>query len=92
MRIISKGFLRKDTKAFKPDPETGKWRGANTKNGNFGTIKPGWAGELMIDNQPHKLEIWTFDTRWGQQSLFYKLSNIKTAEKAEEDHDRSTEF
>lgn len=92
MREISNGFLKKDNKAFKPDKETGKWIGAKTKNGQFATIKPGWACELMIDNQPHKIEIWAFNTRWGVQSLFYKLYNIKTAKKAEGDHDRSTEF
>ena len=92
MKEISSGFIRKDAKAFKPAPDTGRWRGATTKNGQFATIKPGWSCELMIDNQPHKLDIWAFDTRWGQQSLFYKLYNTKTAEKAKGDHDRSTEF
>tara|TARA_R100000458_G_C8141871_1_gene152730 strand:+ start:61 stop:339 length:279 start_codon:yes stop_codon:yes gene_type:complete len=92
MKEISNGFLKKDTKAYKPDKKTGKWRGATTKNGNFATIKPGWTGELMIDNQPHKIEIWAFNTRWGVQSLFYKLHNIKTAEKAKEGYDRSSEF
>ena len=92
MKEISNGFLKKDTKAYKPDKETGKWRGVTTKNGNFATIKPGWTGELMIDKQPHKIEVWAFNTRWRVQSLFYKLSNIKTAEKAEEKNDKSSEF
>ena len=92
MKEISNGYLKKDTKAFKPDPETGKWKGAKTKNGQFATIKPGWTCDLMIDKQPHKLEVWAFNTRWGQQSLFYRLHYNKQAKKAEEFHDKSTEF
>ena len=49
MKEVSKGFLKKNTKAYKPDKDTGKWRGATTKNGNFATIKPGWNGELKIN-------------------------------------------
>lgn len=83
-QIISKGFARKDTKAFKPDPETGKWKGAETKNGNFATIKPGWNAEFKINGKNHKLELWAFNTRWGQQSMFFKLHKVKD-EKSLED-------
>ena len=92
MKEISNGFLKKDTKAYKPDKETNKWIGARTKNGQFATIKPGWTGEVTINKKSHTIEIWAFNTRWGVQSLFYKLFNIKTAEKAEEGYDRSSEF
>jgi len=92
VKKIASGFLRKDTKAFKPDPETGKWRGAETKNGDFATIKPGWHGDLSINNESYKIEIWAFNTAWGQQSLFYKISDNKTIENTEEDYDRSAEF
>ena len=74
---VADGFLKKDTKAFKPDPETGKWRGAETKNGNFATIKPGWYGEIDINGKKHKLELWAFNTRWGVQSMFFKLHKVK---------------
>ena len=37
-KIVSEGFLNKNTKAMRPDPESGKWRGAKTKGGQFGTI------------------------------------------------------
>ena len=88
MKEISNGFLKKDTKAYKPDKKTGKWRGVTTKNGNFATIKPGWTGEVMINKKSHTIEVWAFNTRWGVQSLFYKLhENTK-----EEDYDRSSEF
>ena len=89
MREVSNGFLKKDTKAFKPDKETGRWRGVTTKNGQFATIKPGWTGEVMIDKKPHTIEIWAFNTRWGVQSLFYKLHENTNKE---EIHDRSSEF
>tara|TARA_R100001082_G_scaffold107467_1_gene81395 strand:- start:989 stop:1258 length:270 start_codon:yes stop_codon:yes gene_type:complete len=89
MKEISKGFLRKDTKAYKPDKKTGKWRGVTTKNGAFATINPGWNGELKIDGKPYKIEVWAFNTRWGVQSLFYKIIENTTEE---EDHDRSSEF
>ena len=52
-QIISKGFAKKDTKAYKPDKETGKWRGAETKNGNYETIKPGWTAEFKINGKKH---------------------------------------
>jgi len=89
MKEISKGFLRKDTKAYKPDKETGKWRGVTTKNGSFVTIKPGWSGDLVLNNKKHTIEIWAFNTRWGVQSLFYKIIEQS---KEEENHDRSSEF
>ena len=89
MKEVSKGFLRKDTKAYKPDKETGKWRGVSTKNGSFATIKPGWNGELKIDGKPYKIEIWAFNTRWGVQSLFYKIIEDT---KSKEQYDRSSEF
>ena len=41
-QLISDGFLNKNTKAFRPDKETGKWKGATTQGGNFATILPGW--------------------------------------------------
>ncbi len=90
MKEISNGFLRKDTKAYKPDKETGKWRGVATKNGSFTTIKPGWTGEVTINKKKHIIEVWSFDTRWGVQSLFYKLYEETNNE--EEAYDRSSEF
>ena len=47
-KIVSEGFLNKNTKAMRPDKETGKWRGAKTANGNFGTIKPLWSNTIKI--------------------------------------------
>ena len=49
MKEVSCGFLKKDAKAYRPDKETGKWRGGKTKNGSFDTIKPGWSSEINID-------------------------------------------
>ena len=83
-QLVKEGFLKKDTKAFKPDPETGKWRGAETKNGNFATIKPGWVGEFDVNGKRHKLELWAFNTRWGVQSMFFKLHKVKNEEKLED--------
>ena len=83
-QIISEGFVKKDTKAFKPDPETGKWRGAETKNGNFATIKPGWITDFKVNGKKHKLELWAFNTRWGQQSMFFKLHKIKDEDNLED--------
>ena len=88
MREVSNGFLKKNTKAFRPDKDTGKWIGAKTKNGQFATIKPAWTGEAIIDKKPHIIEIWAFNTKWGVQSLFYKLYQTTK----EEEHDRSSEF
>ena len=73
MKKISDGFLKKNTKAFRPDKETGKWIGRTTPNGQFVTIKPAWEGELKLNGINHKIEVWAFNTRWGVQSLFYKL-------------------
>ena len=83
-QLVSEGFLKQNTKAFRPDEETGKWRGAVSKNGNFGTIKPAWTGEIKINNIPHMLEVWTFNTRWGSQSLFHKLYKVKDEKSLEE--------
>jgi hypothetical protein len=82
--IISKGFAKKDTKAFKPDPETGEWRGAETQNGNFATIKPGWTAEFKVNGRKHTLELWAFNTRWGSTSMFYKLHKVKDEKSLEE--------
>ena len=41
-KLVSKGFLNKNTKALRPDKETGKWIGRETANGQFGTINPLW--------------------------------------------------
>lgn len=73
MKKISDGFLKKDTKAYRPDKETGKWRGRQTPNGQFATIKPGWSCELKINGDNYRLDVWSFLTRWGSNSLFYKL-------------------
>ena len=83
-QLVSEGFLKKNTKAFRPDKETGKWKGAISKNGNFGTIKPAWSGEIKINGKIHILEMWAFNTRWGQQSLFHKLYRVKDEKSLEE--------
>jgi hypothetical protein len=83
-QLISEGFLNKNTKAVRPDKETGKWRGAKTKNGSFGTIKPLWSNTIEINKKKHELEIWTFDTKWGKQILFYKLYKEKDGKSLEE--------
>jgi hypothetical protein len=82
--LVKDGFLKKDTKAFKPDPETGKWKGAETRNGNFATIKPGWSGEFIVNGKKHKLELWAFNTKWGVQSMFFKLFKVKDERKLED--------
>ena len=73
MKEVSSGFLKKDAKAYRPDKETGKWRGGKTKNGSFDTIKPGWSSEINIDGSTFRLDVWGFNARWGVQSLFFKL-------------------
>ena len=73
MKKIADGFLKKDTKAFNPDPKTGKWKGRKTPNGQFATIKPGWSCEIKIGEDNYRLDVWAFNTRWGSSSLFYKL-------------------
>ena len=73
MKRIADGFFSKNTKAFKPDKKTGKWRGRVTKNGQFATIKPGWIGEIKISDVIYKMQVWVFVTKWGTESLFYKL-------------------
>ena len=82
-KLVTSGFIRKDSKAFKPDPVTGKWRGGKTKNGHFATIKPGWYTDIELEGKPHKLELWAFNTPWGQQSMFFKLFEIKKEEEKE---------
>ena len=82
--IVSEGFLNKNTKATRPDKETGKWRGAKTKNGSFGTIKPLWSNTIEINKKKHELEVWTFDNKWGKQVLFYKLFKEKNEKNLEE--------
>ena len=72
-KLVSSGFLNKNTKAMRPDPETGKWRGKETKNGSFGTIKPLWSNDIEVNKVPHLLEVWTFDNKWVKQILFFKL-------------------
>ena len=54
-QLVSEGFLNKNTKAVRPDKETGKWRGAKTKNGSFGTIKPLWSNTIEINKKKHEL-------------------------------------
>ena len=81
MKQISSGFIKKNTKAFRPDKETGKWIGGKTKNGQFATIKPGWTVDFVADGFNYKLEIWAFNTRWGVQSLYYEL---KTEEREDD--------
>ena len=83
-QILAKGFAKKDTKAFRPDKETGKWRGAETQNGNFATIKPGWTAEFKINNKKHILELWAFNNKWGAQSMFYKLKKVKEEDNLED--------
>jgi hypothetical protein len=75
-KLKSSGFARKDNKAFQPDPKTGKWRGGKTKNGHFATIKPGWNANVELNGKDYKLELWAFDTPWGQQSMFFKLFEV----------------
>ena len=82
--LVSSGFARKDTKAYKPDPETGKWRGAETRNGNFATIKPGWSTNFKVNGKSHTLELCAFNTPWGQQSMFFKLFKVKDEERLED--------
>ena len=82
--LVKDGFLKKDTKAFKPDPETGKWKGRVTANGSFGTMKPLWSNTIEVNKIKHELEVWTFDNKWGKQILFYKLYKVKD-EKSLED-------
>ena len=83
-QLISDGFAKKNTKSFRPDPETGKWKGATTKNGNFGTIKPGWTAELKINGKKHILDLWAFNNKWGTQSMFFKLHKIKDEKNLED--------
>ena len=75
--LISEGFLNKNTKAMRPDPESGKWRGAKTKGGQFGTIKPLYSNTIKINNIEHELQVWTFNNKWGKQVLFFKLFKVK---------------
>tara|TARA_X000001388_G_C2215149_1_gene116843 strand:+ start:886 stop:1149 length:264 start_codon:yes stop_codon:yes gene_type:complete len=83
-QLISEGFLNKNNKALRPDKETGKWKGAKTANGNFGTIKPLWSNKIKINNKSHELEVWTFNNKWGKQILFYKLFKQKDEKSIEE--------
>ena len=82
--LVSEGFLSKNTKAMRPDKETGKWRGAKTTNGAFGTQKPLWSNTIEINKKKHELQIWTFDNKWGKQALFFKLFKEKNEERLEE--------
>ena len=82
-KLVTSGFARKDTSAFKPDPKTGKWRGGKTKNGHFATIKPGWSTNIEIEGKKHTLDLWAFNTPWGQQSMFFKLFEITEEEEKE---------
>ena len=75
--LVSEGFLNKNTKAMRPDPESGKWRGAKTKGGQFGTIKPLYSNTIKINNIEHELQVWTFNNKWGKQVLFFKLFKVK---------------
>ena len=83
-QLISDGFLNKNTKAFRPDKETGKWKGATTQGGNFATILPGWTWKIKINNKNHMLEVWAFNNKWGKQVLFYKLFKEKNEKSLEE--------
>ncbi len=83
-KIVSEGFLNKNTKAMRPDKETGKWRGTKTQNGSFGTIKPLWSNTIKIKDKKHEIEVWTFDNKWGKQILFYKLYEVKDEKSLEE--------
>lgn len=62
---------------MRPDPESGKWRGAKTKGGQFGTIKPLYSNTIKINNIEHELQVWTFNNKWGKQVLFFKLFKVK---------------
>jgi len=73
VKLVNSGTLKKNTKAYKPDEKTGKWRGNVTKWGQYATQKPGWTGEFKIDGSNHRLEIWSFATKWGVESLYFKL-------------------
>ena len=75
--LVSEGFLNKNTKAMRPDPESGKWRGAKTKGGQFGTKKPLYSNTIKINNIEHELQVWTFNNKWGKQVLFFKLFKVK---------------
>jgi hypothetical protein len=83
-KLVSKGFLNKNTKALRPDKETGKWIGKETANGQFGTIKPLWSNTIEISGIKHEIEVWTFNNKWGKQILFYKLYKVKNEESLEE--------
>ena len=83
-QLVSEGFLNKNTKAMRPDKETGKWRGKKTTNGSFGTIKPLWSNTIEVSGKKHELEVWTFDNKWGKQILFYKLYKVKDEKNLEE--------
>ena len=83
-QLISEGFLNKNTKAFRPDKEPAKWKGAKTANGSFGTSKPAWSNSIKINNKKHMLEVWAFDNKWGKQVLFFKLFKEKNEERLEE--------
>ena len=80
---LHSGFARKLVKNYKPDPKTGKWRGRETKNGKFVTIKPGWSDTFTVGDKEYTLEVWAFDTRWGLQSLFYEIK-YKTEEREDD--------
>ena len=69
---------------MRPDPESGKWRGAKTKGGQFGTIKPLWSNTIKVNSRAHELEVWTFDNKWGKLVLFYKLYKVKDESRPEE--------
>ena len=69
---------------MRPDPESGKWRGAKTKGGQFGTKKPLYSNTIKINNIEHELQVWTFDNKWGKQILFYKLYKVKDEQRLED--------
>ena len=83
-QLISEGFLKKNTKAFRPDKETGKWKGAKTRNGRFATSKPAYINNFKINKKEHTLEMWVFDNKWGIQTLFHKLYKVKDEKSIEE--------
>ena len=55
-----------------------------TKNGTFATIKPGWSTDFKVNGKKHTLELWSFNTPWEQQSMFFKLFKVKDEERLED--------
>ena len=41
--------------------------------------------QIDINGKKHKLELWAFNTRWGVQSMFFKLHKVKDDSNLEDD-------